>query len=317
MNTDNKQYVVGVDIGGQSAKIGVVNINGEVINQTVISTKYDKDEAALFFDSLCKAISELVDINDVKGIGIGAPCANYYTGEMKGAYNVKWVNEGTVNLRDEVSSRLNNLPVTVTNDANAAAMGEMKYGAAKGMTNFIIITLGTGVGSGIVINGDVVYGHNGFAGELGHITSERNGRACTCGKKGCLETYTSATGVSLTAHEIIDNSDKATLLRNIKGEITAKDVFDAAEQGDEIAIEIFNNTAIRLGEALADFVHFSSPEAIVLFGGLTKAKKYILKPIEDSMNDNVMPNLRNSVKILISSLNESDAAILGASALAW
>ncbi len=317
MNTVIKPYVVGVDIGGQSAKLGVVDAEGNIINQTVISTIYERGEAALFFNSLCDAINQMVDINQVKGIGIGAPCANFYTGEMKGAYNVKWVNEGTVNLKYEVSSRLNHIPVTVTNDANAAAMGEMKYGIAKGMRDFIIITLGTGVGSGIIVNGNLVYGYNGFAGELGHVTSVRDGRECTCGKKGCLETYASATGVSLTAQEIINSSTRETILSELEGVVSAKDVFDAAEKGDKVAIEIFEATSNQLGQALADFVHFSSPEAIVLFGGLTKAEKYILKPIEKSMNDSLMPNLRNSVRILISSLKESDAAILGASALAW
>ena len=211
------------------------------------------------------------------------------------------------------------LPVRITNDANAAAVGEMTYGVARGMKNFIMITLGTGVGSGIVVNGEVLLGHDGFAGELGHVTMIRNnGRLCGCGKTGCLEAYASATGVARTARELLETTDRQSLLRNIPPEdITSKDVFDAAQQGDELACEIFAFTGKMLGEALADFVAFSSPEAIVLFGGLTKAGDLIMKPVVESMNANVMPLWKNKIKVLLSQLKESDAAILGASALAW
>jgi glucokinase len=211
------------------------------------------------------------------------------------------------------------VPVALTNDANAAAVGEMTYGAARGMKNFIMITLGTGVGSGIVINGSVVYGHDGFAGELGHTCAVRNnGRICGCGKTGCLETYASAMGVARSAREIIELTDRKTLLRNIPAEnITSKDVFDAAIEGDEVAKDIFAFTGRMLGEKFADFVAFSAPEAIILFGGLTKAGDLIHKPIIESMNLNLMPIWRNKIKVLFSTLNESDAAILGASALAW
>ena len=211
------------------------------------------------------------------------------------------------------------IPVKLTNDANAAAVGEMTYGAARGMKNFIMITLGTGVGSGIVVGGYVLYGHDGFAGELGHVTMVRNnGRICGCGKTGCLESYASATGVARTARELIETTDKKSLLRNIPAEsITSKDVFEAAQQGDELAKDIFDYTGKMLGEAFADFVAFSSPEAIVLFGGLTKSGDLIMKPIVESLNHNLMPLWKGKIKVLFSQLKESDAAILGASALAW
>lgn len=212
------------------------------------------------------------------------------------------------------------LPCAITNDANAAAMGEMTYGAAKGMKNFIMITLGTGVGSGIVIDGKVVYGHDGFAGELGHTCVNRSpeARLCNCGKKGCLETYASATGVSRTAKEILSTTNQPTLLRQLDIErITSKDVFDAAEQGDEVAKQIFDYTGTILGQSFANFIHFSAPEAIILFGGLTKAGHWIMDPVVKAMNENVLPLWRNKVKVLFSDLKESDAAVLGASALAW
>ena len=212
---------------------------------------------------------------------------------------------------------MNGLPVALTNDANAAAVGEMTYGAARGMKNFIMITLGTGVGSGIVINGDVVYGHDGFAGELGHTAAVRNnGRTCNCGKTGCLETYASATGVARTAREWLELSDEPSVLRNLDS-IASKDVYDAAKEGDKLALKIFEFTGKILGRSFADFIAFSAPEAIVLFGGLARAKEFLTAPIEDAMNANVLPLWRNKVKLVYSQLKESDAAILGASALAW
>jgi glucokinase len=212
------------------------------------------------------------------------------------------------------------IPVALTNDANAAAIGEMTYGAARGMKDFIVITLGTGVGSGIVVNGQLVYGHDGFAGELGHVIMRRNnGRLCGCGRTGCLEAYTSATGVARTAREYLEIRPEAkTLLRNIPVEdITSKDVAEAANAGDELAKEIFHYTGSMLGEAFADFVAFSSPEAIILFGGLSKAGDLIMNPIHESMERNLLPIFRNKVKLLFSELKESDAAVLGASALGW
>ena len=252
----------------------------------------------------------------VRGIGAGVPNGNFYTGYIQEAMNLPWQ---TVPFAQLVSERFG-LPCRITNDANAAAMGEMTYGAAKGMKNFIMITLGTGVGSGIVIDGNVVYGHDGFAGELGHTTAVRgeNARPCNCGKKGCLEAYASATGVARTAKEILTSTTKETLLRQLDVDnITSKDVYDAAEQGDEVAKEIFDFTGTILGQQLADFIAFSAPEAIVLFGGLTKSGDWIKRPIEQAMNNNVLPLWKNKVKVLFSDLKEADAAVLGASALAW
>ena len=315
-----KDYVVGVDVGGQTTKIGVVDRRGNIITQTVINSKYDADEANKFMDSVCdtiKVLTEEVGLGNIQGVGIGAPNANYYQGTIEDAANLNWAKGKVINIVDYISAKLNNIPVTVTNDANAAAVGEMTYGAARGLKNFIMITLGTGVGSGIIINGDLVYGHDGFAGELGHTCSVRNnGRVCGCGKKGCLETYASAIGVAKTACEWLELSDEPSLLRDIDN-ITSKDVFEAASKGDELAIRVFDFTGKKLGEAFADFVAFSAPEAIVLFGGLARAGEFILKPIREAMEENLISIWKGKVKLIPSALKESDAAILGASALAW
>ena len=248
-------------------------------------------------------------MDKIKGIGIGAPNGNYYTGTIEFAPNLPW--KGVLPLASMFEERLG-IPTALTNDANAAAVGEMTYGAARGMKDFIMITLGTGVGSGIVINGQVVYGHDGFAGELGHVIVRRDGRICGCGRKGCLETYCSATGVALAART------DASLLRNIPAEsIVSKDVYDAAVQGDKLAQEIFEFTGNILGEALADAIAFSSPEAIILFGGLAKSGDYIMKPIMKAMENNLLNIYKGKAKLLVSELKDSDAAVLGASALAW
>lgn len=317
----SKPYVIGIDLGGQTAKFGIVDARGNVLKQTAIrsNTQNNPEE---FINDLAEGIKKLIEkeysIDDIRGIGVGAPNGNYYTGCIENAANLTWAKNQVVHFADMLSKQVG-VPVALTNDANAAAVGEMTYGAARGMKNFIMITLGTGVGSGIVINGDVVYGHDGFAGELGHTCAIRNnGRICGCGKTGCLEAYASAMGVARTAREIIELTDRKTLLRNIPAEnITSKDVFDAAIEGDEVAKDIFAFTGRMLGEKFADFVAFSAPEAIILFGGLTKAGDLIYKPIVESMNLNLMPIWRGKVKILFSTLNESDAAILGASALGW
>ena len=315
-----KAYVVGVDIGGQTTKIGIVDRKGTIVTQTVIGSKYKAGEAGIFIQAVCDTIRELakeVGFDQIQGIGIGAPNGNYYKGTIEDAANLEWAKGIVVELAKEVSLALDNLPVTVTNDANAAAVGEMTYGAARGMKNFIMITLGTGVGSGIVINGEVVYGHDGFAGELGHTSAVRNnGRACGCGKTGCLEAYASATGVARTAREWLELTDEPSLLRNLDT-IASKDVFEAAQEGDKLALKIFEFTGKILGRSFADFIAFSAPEAIVLFGGLARAKEFLLAPMEEAMNANVLPLWRNKVKIVFSQLKESDAAILGASALAW
>ncbi len=316
----DKQYVVGVDVGGQTSKIGVVDARGDVLVQSVIRTDGHSD-AADFVADLAAAIKELVvkadKAGEIRGIGVGAPNGNYYTGEIAFAPNLEWAADGVVPFSKMLSDALGGIPVSLTNDANAAAVGEMTYGAAKGMKDFIMITLGTGVGSGIVINGQVVYGHDGFAGELGHTCAVRhNGRQCNCGKTGCLEAYCSAIGVARTAREWLDMTDEPSLLRELE-KITSKDVYEAAKEGDALALRVFNFTGAMLGRSLADFIEFSAPEAIVLFGGLARSKEFIYEPTYKAMNENVLPLWKGKVDLLFSQLKESDAAILGASALAW
>ena len=313
-------YVVGIDIGGQTTKLGVVDARGTVLAQTVIRTDtYTQVESyiAELAAALNKVIADAGVEGKVKGIGVGAPNGNYYTGTIENAVNLSWGGTQIIEFAKLLSEAMNGLPVALTNDANAAAVGEMTYGAARGMKNFIMITLGTGVGSGIVINGDVVYGHDGFAGELGHVAAVRNnGRTCNCGKTGCLETYASATGVARTAREWLELTDEPSVLRDLDS-ISSKDVYEAAKDGDALALKIFEFTGKILGRSFADFIAFSAPEAIVLFGGLARAKEFLLKPIEDAMNANVLPLWKGKVKIVFSQLKESDAAILGASALGW
>ena len=312
-------YVVGIDVGGQTSKLGVVDARGAVLAQTVIRTDtYSEVEPyiAELADAVKRIIRESGTEGKVRGIGVGAPNGNYYTGTIENAPNLLWGHE-RVEFAKLLSEAMDGLPVALTNDANAAAVGEMTYGAARGMKNFIMITLGTGVGSGIVINGEVVYGHDGFAGELGHVAAVRNnGRTCGCGKTGCLETYASATGVARTAREWLELTDEPSVLRSLDT-IASKDVYEAAKEGDKLALKIFEFTGKILGRSFADFIAFSSPEAIVLFGGLARAKEFLNGPIEEAMNANVLPLWRGKVKIVYSQLKESDAAILGASALAW
>ena len=316
----DKKYVIGVDIGGQTSKLGIVDARGNVVAQSVIRTDTHED-VNLYVKDLGAAIRTLATqveggLESIRGVGIGAPNGNYYRGTIEFAPNLKW--RGVIHLADLVSAEIG-LPVALTNDANAAAVGEMTYGAARGMKNFIMITLGTGVGSGIVVGGYVLYGHDGFAGELGHTIQVRNnGRLCGCGRTGCLEAYASAVGVARTAREILETSDRPTILRDIpRDTISSKDVAEAAAKGDQVAIDIFNFTGRMLGAALADFVAFSAPEAIILFGGLTKAGDLLKKPVVESLNDNLLSLWKGKVKVEFSELQESDAAILGASALAW
>jgi glucokinase len=313
-------HVIGIDVGGQTTKLGVVDARGTVLAQTVIRTDTYTDiepYIAEVAEALNKIIKESGTEGNIKGIGVGAPNGNYYTGTIENAVNLSWGGTKTIKFAELLSEAMNGLPVALTNDANAAAVGEMTYGAARGMKNFIMITLGTGVGSGIVINGDVVYGHDGFAGELGHVAAVRNnGRTCNCGKTGCLETYASAIGMARTAREWLELSDEPSLLRSLDN-ITSKDVYEAAKDGDKLALRVFDFTGKMLGRSFADFIAFSAPEAIVLFGGLARAKEFLVGPIEEAMNANVLPLWKNKVKIVFSQLKESDAAILGASALAW
>ena len=320
-NNFEKQFVVGVDIGGQTSKIGVVNTRGEVLSQIVIRSDIYGSDADAFILALSNAIKTCIKEagveGQVRGIGVGAPNGNYYTGCVAFAPNLAWAAGQSVELAAKLSAQMDGIPVSLTNDANAAAVGEMTYGAARGLKDFIMITLGTGVGSGIVIDGKVVYGHDGFAGELGHVCVVRNGgRLCGCGKTGCLETYCSATGVARTAREWLDATDEPSLLRDVE-EISSKSVYDAAKAGDALAKRIFEYTGKLLGRSFADFIAFSAPEAIVLFGGLARAKEYLYEPMMNAMNDNVLPIWKGKVKLIFSQLKESDAAILGASALAW
>ena len=316
----SKPYVVGIDIGGTNTVFGIVNARGQVVASDSVKTlKHSNFED--YIADVHEGLSRLIKANElegqIQGIGIGAPNANYYTGEIQNPPNLPWGN--VIPLAETVSKAFDGIPVAITNDANAAALGEMTYGAARGMKDFIMITLGTGVGSGIVINGQLVYGHDGFAGELGHVTMKRhNGRVCGCGRTGCLEAYCSATGVARTAREFLEIRQEPSLLNNLDIDaITSKDVYDAAMAGDKLAKEIFNYTGTILGEALADFVTFSSPQAIILFGGLAKSGDLLMNPVKESFNKNIFHAFKGKCKIMISELKESDAAVLGASTLGW
>lgn len=316
-----KEYAIGIDIGGQTTKAGIADMHGRLVGRSVIRTDSYGDDALLYLDALAAELKRLTlaagTEGRIAGIGAGAPNGNFYTGCISLAPNIAWAAEGSVDFSGLLSERMGGLPVRLTNDANAAAAGEMRYGAARGMKDFIMITLGTGVGSGIVIDGRIVYGHDGFAGELGHVCAEReNGRACGCGRKGCLECYCSATGVARTAREWLDADDEPSLLRNLPS-VSSRDVYDAAVRGDALAKRIFEYTGTILGRSLADFIAFSAPEAIVLFGGLARAGELLVGPVRKAMEENVMRQWKGKVRLLPSALNDSDAAILGASALVW
>ena len=313
------QLAIGIDIGGTGTKFGIVDRDGNVLFSGEMSTKKHKT-VDTFIVELHEVISEVIEkaggTGRMKGIGVGAPNGNYYTGTIEYAPNLPW--QGIIPLAKLISNKFQ-LPVTLTNDANAAAIGEMMYGAAKGMRDFIMITLGTGVGSGIVANGVLVYGHDGFAGELGHTIVIPDGRIhAGTGKKGSLESYASATGLRMTAIEFLEKNKKQSLLRKVPADLLdSKAVYDAAIEGDELAKEIFNYTGKILGISLANAIMTTSPEAIILFGGLTKAGDFILKPTRESMEENLIKVFQGKVKILISHLREAHAAILGASALVW
>ena len=314
-----KPYVVGIDIGGTNTVFGIVDARGNVIGSSAIKTGKHADVND-YIAELSGALKALINAHNaqdkIAGIGVGAPNANYFTGVIENPPNLPW--KGNINLAHLLHEAMG-IPVAITNDANAAAIGEMTYGVARGMKDFIMITLGTGVGSGIVVNGQLVYGHDGYAGELGHvIVKPTNGRMCGCGRTGCLETYCSATGVARTAREFLETRTDQSTLREIPiDEITSKNVYDAAVAGDKLAKEIFKYTGDIMGAAFANFVCFSSPEAIVLFGGLSHAGDLLLKPLKESMERNMFRGYKGKVKILLSELKESDAAVLGASALGW
>ena len=315
----SKPYVLGIDIGGTNSVFGIVDARGMVVASSSIKTQ-KHNNIDDYIDELYTEATRLIEANDatdkIHGIGIGAPNANYFTGVIEDGVNLPWPTP--IPLADLVSKKFG-IPVAITNDANAAAIGEMTYGAARGIKDFIMITLGTGVGSGVVINGQLVYGHDGFAGELGHVIVKRNnGRLCGCGRTGCLEAYCSATGVARTAREFLEIRTDESSLREIPIEdITSKDVFDAANAGDKLAKDVFEYTGKILGEAFADFTVFSSPQAIILFGGLAKSGELLLKPLRNAMEKNMMSIFKGKVKILLSELKEADAAVLGASALGW
>ena len=316
-----KPYVIGLDLGGTNSVFGIVDSRGDIKATTAIKTQGYGDNVEAYVDASVEALKIIIDqvggIDKIKAMGIGAPNGNYYNGTIEFAPNREWGRKGVVPLAKLFSDKLG-IPVALTNDANAAAIGEMTYGVARGMKNFIVITLGTGVGSGIVINGQLVYGCDGFAGELGHVIVKENGRQCGCGRKGCLETYCSATGVARSAREFLNNSDEPSLLRELDPEkITSYDVAVAAGKGDKIANEIFEFTGKILGEACADFAAFSSPEAFIFFGGLTKAGDLIMNPIKKAYDETVLNIFKGKAKFLVSGLEGSSAAVLGASAVGW
>ena len=317
-----KSFVIGLDLGGTNSVFGIVDQRGQVLATTSIKTQSYKtveDFVDAGIEVLKPIIAKVGGISQIKAMGIGAPNGNFYRGTIENAANLVWAHDSVVPLADMFSKRLN-IPVGLTNDANAAAIGEMQYGVARGMKDFIMITLGTGVGSGIVVNGQMVYGSDGFAGELGHVIMVRGeeGRSCGCGRKGCLEAYCSATGVARTAREFLQKTKEPSLLRDINPEeITSLDVSIAAGKGDKMALDIFAFTGDMLGAACADFANFSSPEAFVFFGGLTKAGDLLMNPIKAAYAKYVLPTYRDNVKFLVSSLDDAAAAVLGASAIGW
>lgn len=316
-----KPYVIGLDLGGTNSVFGIVDSRGDIKATTAIKTQ-DYETVDEYVEASVDALQIIIDqvggIEKIKAMGIGAPNGNYYTGTIEFAPNLSWGHNGIVPLAKMFSDKLG-IPVALTNDANAAAIGEMTYGVARGMKNFIVITLGTGVGSGIVINGQLVYGSDGFAGELGHVIMNRvNGRPCGCGRKGCLEAYCSATGVARTARELIETTDEPSLLRDMPADdITSLDVSIAASKGDALAKRIYEFTGNMLGEACADFAAFSSPEAFIFFGGLTKAGALLMDPIKKAYEENVLNIFKGKAKFLVSGLDGSSAAVLGASAVGW
>ena len=318
-----KSYVIGLDLGGTNSVFGIVDSRGEIKATTAIKTRGFKnvnDYVKASVDALQPILDSVGGLSLIKAMGIGAPNGNYYKGTIEFAPNLEWAHDGIVPLANLFSQALGGLPVALTNDANAAALGEMTYGVARGMKNFIDITLGTGVGSGIVINGQMVYGCDCFAGELGHVTMVRGkeGRVCGCGRKGCLEAYCSATGVARTACEFLEKSDEDSLLRAINPEnITSLEVSLAAAKGDKLAKSVYEFTGNMLGEACADFAAFCSPEAFVFFGGLTKAGDLLMRPLKRSYDEHVLKIFKGKAKFLVSNLDGSSAAVLGASAVGW
>lgn len=312
----SQPLALGIDIGGTGTSFGIVDRRGQILVKGNMSTR-GHPTVQDFIAGLKAEVSSLLKrsgADNVVGAGVGAPNGNFYTGEIAYAANLPW--EGVIPLARLISEALH-LKTTLTNDANAAAIGEMMYGAAKGMKDFILVTLGTGVGSGFVANGQLIYGHDGFAGELGHVIAVRDGRKCGCGRNGCLETYASATGIARSAEEWLNERKDDTVLRNDKGRITAKMIHEAAVEGDAVALELFAYTGKILGQTLADTVAITSPQAIIFFGGLAKSGDILLSHVHRHMEANLLKVFRNKVSLIHSALPDADAAILGASALVW
>lgn len=317
---EKKPYVIGLDLGGTNSVFGIVDSKANVVASVSVKTR-GHGTAEQYVTDCCEALQPIITqvggIDKIQAMGIGAPNGNYYTGSVENAPNLEW--PGIVPLAKMFSEKLG-VPVALTNDANAAAIGEMAYGAARGMKHFIMITLGTGLGSGIVVNGQLVYGCDGFAGELGHVVVDRSehARDCGCGRKGCLEAYCSATGMARTAREWLAIRTTPSTLRDIPAEqIESKDISIAASQGDKLAKEIMNYSGELLGKACADFVNFSSPQAIIFFGGPTKAGDLLMNPVRKAFEENLLSNFKGKCKLLLSELDGASAAVLGASALGW
>ncbi len=328
-----KKLAIGVDIGGINTAFGLVDENGDLYAESVISTKKypHVEDYPVYVRDLCQAMRALADSlsfdYELAGIGIGAPNANFHKGTIETPANL-WrfrenetdldINRRIFHFAEDISKCFGGVKTLITNDANAATIGEMIYGNAKGMKDFVMITLGTGLGSGFVSNGEMIYGHDGFAGEFGHIIVERNGRECGCGRRGCLETYVSATGIKRTAFELMAKMNAPSSMRDIAfNDFDASMISAAAEAGDPVAKEAFRFTGEMLGRALADVVTVTSPEAIFLFGGLSKAGKLIFEPTQWYMEENMLFSFKNKVKLLPSGIQGKNAAILGASALIW
>jgi len=312
------EIALGIDIGGTNTSLGFVTQKGTMVAESQMPTRAHEPATAFvarLHAAIEKMLAKIKATHELKGIGVGAPNANYYKGTVEYPPNIKW--EGVTNLVEMIRHHYP-VPVAITNDANAAAIGEMKFGAAKGMKHFIVITLGTGLGSGIVVDGKMVYGHDGFAGELGHTIVNENGRFCGCGRRGCLETYVSAGGICRTVFELLGERKEESELRDISfHQLTSKMISDAALRGDKIALEAFDVTGKVLGIKLADAVAHTSPEAIILFGGLSAAGELLLKPTARYMEEYMLNIFKGKVRLLPSALLEGNAAVLGASALIW
>lgn len=314
-----KEVAVGIDIGGTNTSFGIVDREGNILAEDSIKTNGSGDIDSYLeklSQNINKRLSSLNINSNLKGIGIGAPNGNYYNGTIEHAPNLIW--KGIIPFVKMFEKHFPDIPISLTNDANAAAIGEMVYGAAKNIKNFITITLGTGLGGGVVANGRLVYGHDGFAGELGHIIIKRKGRKCGCGRRGCLETYVSATGIKRTVMELLSNETVESELRKINFKnLNAKMITDAAKKGDKIALKAYEMTGEIFGYALADLVAILSPEVIYLFGGLANAGDFLFKPVRKNFDKYLLPIFKNKVKILPSGLQGKNVAVLGASALVW